>query len=427
MTSTSHSPQALPRDATRVRALDGVRGVAALVVVLHHALQVDPTFARVQARESAAGEGPVVWALTHTPLHVVWAGEEAVLVFFVLSGFVLTLPATRRAVRWREYYPRRLLRLYVPVWGSLVLAVALTAALAGRADDAASPFLRDRALAPPGEVWHDAALLSGTGLLNSPLWSLRWEVLFSLALPLYLLALRRRSGRWALVDAAVLITLIGVGTATHSLALRYLPVFGLGVMLAYHQDRLIAATDWLEHHRRPGFLWAAVAVGVSTLLTARWLVDGLPFTHPLLEAGASGASILGATAVVVLALRWAPCAQALERGPAQWLGARSFSLYLVHEPAIVAVALLVAPAAGTWFAAAGGAVVAVAVTMAFYRLVEHPSIGLARRAGELFRPAPSRHPPAATAPAEPVPGPAAAPVPAPVSRPDAPRRRPELA
>lgn len=54
--------------------------------------------------------------------------EEAVLIFFVLSGFVLALPATLKAVRWRVYYVKRLVRLYVPVWGSLVVAVVLAEA-----------------------------------------------------------------------------------------------------------------------------------------------------------------------------------------------------------------------------------------------------------------------------------------------------------
>ena len=323
-----------------MRSLDGLRGVAALVVVVHHALQVDPVFARVQAAESAAGESGLVWALTHTPLHLLWAGEEAVLVFFVLSGFVLTLPATRRSVRWREYYPRRLVRLYLPVWGSLLLAVAVKAVLPSADGPGHSAWVSERAAVRLDEVWHDAPLVAGTGLLNSPLWSLRWEVLFSLALPLYVLALRRRSGRRAWLDVAVMVSLIGAGTLVGSPWLRYLPVFGLGVVLAFHHDRLAALGAALDGRRRAGLCWALLGLVVATLLTARWVVAGLPFSHPLLDALASGATILGAAAAVVLALRWGSCCRTLERRTGQWLGTRSFSLYLVHEPVIVAAAVL---------------------------------------------------------------------------------------
>ena len=150
---------------------------------------------------------------------------------------MLALPDTQRPIAWRSYYPRRLVRLYVPVWASIVLAVALHA-VASSGEVRGSSWIRERADVPLGQAWHDAALLDGTGLLNSPLWSLRWEVVFSLALPLYLLALRRRSRLSEALAVTTLIAAIGVGTVTGSHALRYLPVFGIGVLLAYRTDEL---------------------------------------------------------------------------------------------------------------------------------------------------------------------------------------------
>lgn len=386
MTSAGAAPEApaAARDDGRLRSLDGVRGIAALVVVIHHALHLDPTFARVQAAVSAAGEGPVLWALTHTPLHVVWAGEEAVLVFFVLSGYVLALPSTRGPVNWRTYYPRRLVRLYLPVWAAIVLAVALKAPFSSASASGGSAWLRERAAVPLSEAWHDALLLDGAGLLDSPLWSLQWEVVFSLALPVYLL-LRRRRTRWVAAEAALLLGLVGVGTVTGWFALRYLPIFGLGVLLAQHPHLLDAASAWLDRRRRPRLAWALVVAAVGTLLTARWIVRGMPEPSRPLEAVASAATIVGAVAVLLVALRWAPGTAALERPTVQWLGARSFSLYLVHEPVIVAAALVLPRSWGPAPVAVVGVVAAFAVTVAFYRLVERPSIDLARRAGRLGR------------------------------------------
>lgn len=387
---TTTGPRQVAGDATRVRSLDGVRGLAALIVVLHHAMQLHPTFARVQAQESAAEAGAPVWALTHTPLHVLWAGEEAVLIFFVLSGFVLTLPATRGPVAWRRYYPRRLVRLYLPVWASVALAVALRAAFAsGGAGASGSTWLHARAAAPLGDAWHDAVLLDGTGLLNSPLWSLRWEVLFSLALPLYVLALRRTTAWGAAAQATALMALIGVGTLADVAALRYLPVFGLGVVVARHQDLITSALDRLQRRRRSPVLWSSATVVIVVLLTARWLVDALPTAPRLMEAAASAATIAGAVAVVLLPLCWPRCASSLESPGVQWLGTRSFSLYLVHEPVIIAVALVVPVAWGVWPTFAIGLLVALGATDVFYRLVERPSISLARAVGALRRPAPA--------------------------------------
>ncbi len=412
MTSARPAPDApaAARADARLRSLDGVRGIAALVVVVHHALHLDPTFARVQAAVSAAGESTGVWAFTHTPLHLVWAGEEAVLVFFVLSGYVLTLPSTRRPVHWREYFPRRLVRLYVPVWAAIVLAVSLKAMLEPVSVAECGAWLHSRASAPLGDAWHDAALVAGAGLLDSPLWSLQWEVLFSLGLPLYLL-LRRRGTRWVAVEAVGLLAIVGVGTATGSMALRYLPIFGLGVLLAQHPQVLDGISGWLDGRRRPRVAWGLVVASVAVLLTARWIVRGLPEPSRILEAAASGATVVGAAAVVLVALRWAPGAAVLERPGVQWLGARSFSLYLVHEPVIVATALVLPLSWGPAPVAAVGVTAAFAVTMAFYRLVEQPSIELSRRVGRLARgvASPSR-PPAPGPTSEPV-GPADGPGP----------------
>ena len=307
---------------------------------------------------------------------------------------MLALPDTQRPIAWRSYYPRRLVRLYVPVWASIVLAVALHA-VASSGEVRGSSWLRDRSDVQLGQAWHDAALLDGTGLLNSPLWSLRWEVVFSLALPLYLLVLRRRNRLSEALAVTTLIAAIGVGTVTGSHALRYLPVFGIGVLLAYRTDELEAVARWVDRRAHRRAIRGVAAAAVAALLTARWLVAGLPFGHPVLDALASGATIAGAVAAVVLALHWRPMRRVLEERPTQWLGARSFSLYLVHEPVIVAVALLVPVAWAPGAPAVVGGIVAILVSAIFFRAVERPSISLAHRAGRTpGRPAPRAGPPA---------------------------------
>jgi peptidoglycan/LPS O-acetylase OafA/YrhL len=77
---------------TRIGALDGLRGVAAGVVLVHHALMSDPGLATAYTRPEAGESG---WrsVLLYSPLHVLWGGTQAVFVFFVLSGYVLALPA----------------------------------------------------------------------------------------------------------------------------------------------------------------------------------------------------------------------------------------------------------------------------------------------------------------------------------------------
>ncbi|HEV7949025.1 MAG TPA: acyltransferase family protein, partial [Glaciihabitans sp.] len=74
----SSSPGSAP--ATRLNSLDGLRGIAALVVVFYHLSLVARPFL------DTGHTGDVWWWLTETPLKVFTLGTESVLVFFVLSG-----------------------------------------------------------------------------------------------------------------------------------------------------------------------------------------------------------------------------------------------------------------------------------------------------------------------------------------------------
>lgn len=194
-------PATITRPA-RLTSLDGLRGVAALIVVVHHGLLVLPEFAN--PLYGTGGAGSLAW-FVYSPLHLFAAGEEAVVVFFILSGFVLALPVVRGGFHWLAYYASRLLRLYLPVAASLLWAFAVIAVVP-RASllHNASPWMRDHGVPiTPLAVIRDIVLVTGTSDLDGPLWSLRWEVLFSLLLPLYvLLALKVR--RWWVVGIVMI-------------------------------------------------------------------------------------------------------------------------------------------------------------------------------------------------------------------------------
>src|ERR1043165_7640264 len=102
-------------EGTRIRALDGLRGVAALSVVALHVLSAIPGFDA--ALEHWPGPDSTMAALEASPLRLLWAGHAAVILFFVLSGFVLTLQLERShsgASAYAVYVVRRLSRLYLP-------------------------------------------------------------------------------------------------------------------------------------------------------------------------------------------------------------------------------------------------------------------------------------------------------------------------
>ena len=95
--------------------------------------------------------------------------------------------------------------------------------------------------------------------------------------------------------------------------------------------------------------------------------------------------VLGACLAVFIVVEWSRARQWAERPSIQWLGTRSFSLYLVHEPIVVSAAFLFLRPTDPLPTLLVGVPLALAVAEVFHRLVEAPSHRLSRRAGQLTR------------------------------------------
>ena len=97
----------MPAHEKRVLSLDGLRGLGALTVFLYH---VD-----IMVKPFGAG-GPSLFP-----------GTASVMVFFILSGIVLSLVPLKHmgngGYDWLGYYPRRVVRLCVPLFAAIALAL----------------------------------------------------------------------------------------------------------------------------------------------------------------------------------------------------------------------------------------------------------------------------------------------------------------
>jgi peptidoglycan/LPS O-acetylase OafA/YrhL len=65
----------------RYEELDSLRGLAALMVLFSHFITVRPTFGR-----------PIMYSQYGTLINVLWNGQSAVIMFFIVRGLVLSLP-----------------------------------------------------------------------------------------------------------------------------------------------------------------------------------------------------------------------------------------------------------------------------------------------------------------------------------------------
>lgn len=385
--SSSNSPAepaALPR---RFENLDGLRGVAALMVLIYHGILVFPQF----GNPVFTGRGAGSWSwFEYSPLRIVVSGTEAVMVFFVLSGFVLTLPVLRAAkFAWRAYYPSRILRLYVPVFAALAWSIVVMIVIPRHAL-AADPSDYMKVHAEPItflKIARDAVLLDGANSFNGPLWSLQWEVVFSILLPLYVFLAVKLKRVW-LQMVFVLAAISAVATVVDRPTLEYLPAFGIGALFASALPSVFGLIGRINAGSRAKATWIALTVVAILLVTTAWTLAPV---IPRADLGVTQFTVvIGAALFVFIALGSAGAKRFLTTPVVKWLGMISFSLYLTHEPIVVGVAQLL-PHSLEPFGVILSVPLSLLVGWLFYRVVEKPAHRLSQAVKRRLSPAPAAH------------------------------------
>ncbi|MCO4257339.1 acyltransferase family protein [Pseudarthrobacter cellobiosi] len=374
-------PTSTPRPP-RLRSLDGCRGLAALIVVIHHSALTVPDFANLYFTRETPAEGTLLWWLNATPLKIFTAGGEAVLLFFVLSGLVVSLPVLRaKSFDWIAYYVARTLRLWVPVAASLLLASLWVTLVTIDPATTVSKWVSssDVPLLEWQEVVRGFDAVRGPTRINNPLWSLQWEFLFSLLLPVFVgIAVVLR--RWTVATTIACTALSVVGAMNEIGFMTFLSAFLAGAVMAFP----VMARTRRYRPRRTSLLTRAgwfgcFSVGVL-LMCAYWPMHIGGVTDPLTLAIGKALSIPGAVLIVLCAVFSRTATRFLEWGLIQWLGKISFSLYLVHVPIILLFSRLLG--ADHWMRALLFAIpISVVVAWLFSKVVELPAHRLSKRAG----------------------------------------------
>ena len=201
--------------------LQSLRGLAALLVAAHHCC----------------------WYYTYSPgtkklLEILLNAHAAVVLFYVLSGYVLSLallkaPMTVDSVL--QFYIRRGFRIFPALWASVGLALAYTLLFAGQ------PFASTvsdwfPAVFRAGHVSFARIALAMVGfghVLPLPLWSIAIELVASMLMPLFLLLSSSRLGL-GLTGVALALLSFGGGMQWPMSIGGYLVDFIFGIWLARH-------------------------------------------------------------------------------------------------------------------------------------------------------------------------------------------------
>ncbi|MFI7295237.1 acyltransferase family protein [Streptomyces sp. NPDC050121] len=309
----------------QVLGLDGLRGLAALYVVLFHCwLYTFPGYPDSSAPPWLDG---------------LMFGRLAVVFFLVLSGFSLAISPARHG--WRsggvvQFLRRRAWRILPPYWAALVMSLIISWFVVP-----ASHF------GPPTGSSILVYGLLGQDMFTAPtpngaFWSIGVEAELYVLFPL-LLFVRRR---WS---AAVLVVCVT------------LPVIARGLMAADASP--VEGANWLAPHLAPVFVAGVVGAGI---VVASDRVRRLPWgwfavlaALPVLALGVVRGSvwtvnhyfwvdlaIAPAMTMLIAAVatgRPAVLVRLLTARPIRSLGDFSYSLYLIHLPIVMAVIRRVAP------------------------------------------------------------------------------------
>ena len=365
-----------PAPTRREPSLDGLRGLAVLLVYIdHYGGGLKSSHAAVRAF------GYVTEAC--------WVG---VAVFFALSGFLITgsLWDSIGERHWlRNFYARRALRIfplyYVVLLGSLLAAIVAgtyAANLLGFVIPAL--FLQDMPvlaaitdnLAGPAKLYH--------------LWTLAIEEHFYLLWPLLLLAARTRRRALQMCLAVVVLSaafhvyVFSIAVPHPSLALDVFPLTQFGTLaLGAWLALMLRGDAWHTVQRYAaailalgliGFLAVSYAAGTAVQSTRLQLAFGLFFVS------------LAAAATIPLAMRNSPFRSILSIAPLRFLGTVSYGFYLFHivfETAFDHLASHLTHATDGQSFQAARFVLAFPITLALawlsYRFLELPFLRLKRR------------------------------------------------
>jgi peptidoglycan/LPS O-acetylase OafA/YrhL len=375
-------PAGIRRGTTYFPEIESLRGVAILLVVLFHA---DCTLMFPFGTRTGSTPSPA--------LAYVWSGHTGVTLFFVLSGFLLSLPFLEavyggRPVSGSRFYTRRALRI-LPLYYAAVVAGTL----------ATSHTLADLRHGVPYLFFLESrpGLATPMPPFSDVWWSLATEVQFYALLPLVALAFGRSR-------RATLLMLAAYGVAFVTIAFRWVapelqdwfraqsilgrgPLFLCGMLAAWlwlrHGDTLrdrLAASRWIAAGGGDVLLVALLAVLGYVL---RWATFhgfvNLEVTRAHTWHVVEGA--LWTTVILVVLLAPLRSKRLMSNAVLARLGVLSYSVYVLHLPVLVyslAAWRRVFPAtsaswnlfAAGWLVAA--ALICLALASVTYRMIERP-------------------------------------------------------
>jgi peptidoglycan/LPS O-acetylase OafA/YrhL len=313
-----------PQPHRHMPSLDGLRGVAILLVLTHHFVA------------SLDAEFSVNQRLSHWS-QLGWTGVD---LFFVLSGFLITgilYDAKSTPHFFRNFYARRALRIFPLYYIALALVISITPLLALlKLDGSANPawisiYATNFVISAKG--------LGAFGVLDH-FWSLAVEEHFYFVWPAIVFCLNRR---WLMMVAACACVIAPCLRLAAWNGDHLLPVAAY-VLTPMRMDSLAAGAFIALFVRgprgmtglvRPAMMIAAAALALFlAMVAARGSKEAL---DPVIGTAGFTALWMFYGALLVLSLNWKPLETLMSLPVLRWFGKYSYGMYVWHPIVLMLV------------------------------------------------------------------------------------------
>jgi peptidoglycan/LPS O-acetylase OafA/YrhL len=320
------------QSSQRIPALDGLRGVAILLVLLRHSVAGTETSSRF-------------WSIVLESLRLSWSGVD---LFFVLSGFLIggiLLDARHSPHYFRTFYIRRAFRIlpvyyvFLAVYFVRHLPIRLLPGPFGDTSPLPIPWLSF--ITFTHNFW-----MAGFGWFGpwaiAPTWSLAIEEQFYVTVPFFIRIMRTRAlyiGLACVIIGTPVLRVILPRVMQHGAFANYVLMpcradalsLGLLAALLYRSTRF---REWIK--KMPWILHASIAITFATIIfLTYWAWD--QYRPPMATWGLSCLALFYVCVLLSVVCAVNPALQAILRfSPLTKLGKVAYCTYLIHAMLIQA-------------------------------------------------------------------------------------------
>ncbi|GLV63143.1 acyltransferase [Bacillus mycoides] len=368
----------------RYKELDSLRGIAAIIVLLGHFLALFPILGK-----------KVMYSTFGTYFSILWQGHSAVIIFFVLSGFVLSLPFYKGTeFNYLKYLIKRVCRIYIPYIMILFIAIGIKLGMHSKIGTI------------PGLVqwgsWNIEVSFNrvidhilflrefNSDAFIMVIWSLVHEMRISIVFPLIIFLLLRVNWKVS-IGIAMFLSVIGYllmknipsefnmpVSTNYFITLHYSSMFIIGALLAKNREYLVSKiiNSKVKYILLPLGLLFFSYPRIPFMLLSK-LIGEIDYDLYLIII--DWYICFGAVLIILSALSSKLFSKLLLIKPVQFIGEISYSLYLVHPIVLLTTVHIFYGKISVPLILLISFLFTMVVSVLCYKFIEIPSIKIGRK------------------------------------------------